>query len=469
MSWKQAVRPFLNTKRGSSLSQRSRIQAADAYFFFFPLFNPHNMKHFFTCLALVISALLPLVSQAQFTPDPTHVYRIVSRRTQLALGTYNTDEGARVYQGPLLNNYLQQAGQEWSFEVNAAGNFHIKNRNSGLYLGLADYLFQSGAIYNQYYTEQAASATGAWQYWKITPSRTGSGYEFVSVLYDQNLLYASDDQANVLSSNTLTNASFTSAAWDIIDISKNPPSQVFTLQTNHNAQYLTADLSNNQIRQFSGDGSIAIQQWIFEEYLSDPFGNSMPNVFRIVNRSTGHVIQANGTGVSATSAGTRARSANQLWTLRDVNSSRTLTLAEATDGRSFQIYSSYAGKVLEIENGNQDQGGLAYTNFYRGSPWQQWHVANKTANRIAPGATDAITEEPVVSIYPNPAHNDLTIILPGDATPTMFSVVDQITGQAIKVKQQGNGRIDVSSLAPGMYVLKTSDGQNVYQRKFVKE
>jgi hypothetical protein len=422
------------------------------------------MRQLLTCFALVVSALLPLVSQAQFTPDPTHVYRIVSRKTQLAIAINGNGEGIRAYQAALPQTYEQSASQEWSFEVTSTGNFHIKNRNSSLYLGLADYLFQSGSIYNQYYLEQAASATGAWQYWKINPSRTGSGYEIASVLYSRNLLYVSDDRVNIISSDTISSTPLINTVWDIIDVSKNTPSQVFTLQTGHNSKYLTLDRSNSQIRHFSGTGSIAEQQWTLEQ---DPL--SQPNVFRIVNRSTGQVIRVNGTGISAVSATSPIRSASQLWTIRDITNSRMLTIAEATDGRAFQIYNDYAGKVLEIHNGNQDEGALAYMNSYRGSRWQQWHVGIKSANRIASVATDATTEEPVVSLYPNPAHNDLTIKLPGATTPTMISVVDQITGRTINVKQQGNGRVDVSGLTPGMYILKASDNQHTYQQKFVKE
>ena len=286
----------------------------------------------------------------------------------------------------------------------------------------------------------------------------------MSVQYSNNsLLYVSDDRVNIVYSSTLSTASLANTVWDIIDVSKNTPSQVFTLQTNHNAQYLTLDRSNNQIRQFSGDGSIAVQQWTLEQ---DPLAS--PNVFRIINRSTGQVIRANGDGISAVSAttpGGRGGNTVQHWTARDITDSHILTIAEATDGRAFQLYNQYANKVLEIENGNNYEGGLAYVNFYRGSPWQQWHVANKTANRTAPDAVD----EPVLSLYPNPAYNELTVSLPSAVTPTMISVVDQITGQTIKVQQQGNGKIDVSSLIPGVYVLKTSDGQHVYQQKFVKQ
>ena len=110
------------------------------------------MKQFFTRLALVISALLPLMSQAQFTPDPTHVYRIVNRQTQLAMTMSGTDEGEHAYQAALPKTYEQNAGQEWMFEAHSSGtSFHIKNRNSRLYLGLADYLSPNAGILGQYY------------------------------------------------------------------------------------------------------------------------------------------------------------------------------------------------------------------------------------------------------------------------------------------------------------------------------
>jgi hypothetical protein len=78
-----------------------------------------------------------------------------------------------------------------------------------------------------------------------------------------------------------------------------------------------------------------------------------------------------------------------------------------------------------------------------------------------------------VSIYPNPAINELNIKLPGNKECSLH--IYSITGQLILQKNlysnelENKQTIDVSGLAPGVYLGKITDGKTVQNFKFNKQ
>ena len=73
--------------------------------------------------------------------------------------------------------------------------------------------------------------------------------------------------------------------------------------------------------------------------------------------------------------------------------------------------------------------------------------------------------EKQLSIYPNPAKNHLIIRDLESFEGCIFS----ITGEKVKDFQQNIGRIDISDLNSGMYIISVvSEGQK-YLTKFIKE
>ena len=76
---------------------------------------------------------------------------------------------------------------------------------------------------------------------------------------------------------------------------------------------------------------------------------------------------------------------------------------------------------------------------------------------------------PIVSkIYPNPANNQVKIELINDETAEL-SIVNML-GQVVNVAtlNEMDNTVDVSSLSSGIYMLKISQGGNVYTTKFIK-
>jgi bacillolysin len=92
-----------------------------------------------------------------------------------------------------------------------------------------------------------------------------------------------------------------------------------------------------------------------------------------------------------------------------------------------------------------------------------------SANALAAGTPIGNELARVLEVYPNPASNELRLSLPGNAEVVSVQVQDVRGAASAGVKYEGNGRLNISSLAKGMYTLTVSDGQKVFHQRFVKE
>lgn len=87
--------------------------------------------------------------------------------------------------------------------------------------------------------------------------------------------------------------------------------------------------------------------------------------------------------------------------------------------------------------------------------------------------TTSITEtsdEPLFSIFPDPAKNDLFVLAPIYDGPSNYKILNSV-GQVISdnVVPQTKFSIDLSSLASGLYIIEISNGQKSETQKFIKE
>jgi Secretion system C-terminal sorting domain len=78
-----------------------------------------------------------------------------------------------------------------------------------------------------------------------------------------------------------------------------------------------------------------------------------------------------------------------------------------------------------------------------------------------------------VKAFPNPFTNDLTIDAFSDAKSLDFSVLDVLGRSVYQKKEQSNGSsksliINTLDWSSGIYMLKVTDGKNVFQQKIVK-
>ncbi|WP_400193084.1 M4 family metallopeptidase [Hymenobacter sp. B81] len=72
-------------------------------------------------------------------------------------------------------------------------------------------------------------------------------------------------------------------------------------------------------------------------------------------------------------------------------------------------------------------------------------------------------------VYPNPASNLLSVVLPDQAPLKSVRVYDVRGAEVKQAALAEDGRVDVSRLAPGIYQLSVSDGQKSFHSRFVKQ
>ena len=113
-----------------------------------------------------------------------------------------------------------------------------------------------------------------------------------------------------------------------------------------------------------------------------------------------------------------------------------------------------------------------------------WNAVGVTTGAALVANTNPSTSTPAVSsysnsltgdvarefsVYPVPATNALHLMLTGAAEISSVRVTD-LRGAAIATaRYDGNGTLDVSNLAKGMYLISISDGQQTFRQRFVKE
>jgi hypothetical protein len=92
--------------------------------------------------------------------------------------------------------------------------------------------------------------------------------------------------------------------------------------------------------------------------------------------------------------------------------------------------------------------------------WFEFSVPAQTLAISKPAAS-----EPVVKVYPNPVTDLLT--LGNVKNDGLFTITNAATSQTVTIKAV-NGILDVSKLAPGVYVLKFTNAGKPVVKKFVK-
>ncbi len=90
--------------------------------------------------------------------------------------------------------------------------------------------------------------------------------------------------------------------------------------------------------------------------------------------------------------------------------------------------------------------------------------AGITINTLPGGVNDVQTIMPIISLYPNPAADELYVI--GEATS--YRILNAV-GQVLQQGQIINGAISIANFAPGVYMLEASDADGlIICQRFVK-
>jgi len=134
-------------------------------------------------------------------------------------------------------------------------------------------------------------------------------------------------------------------------------------------------------------------------------------------------------------------------------------------------YYGYGTKSSSTWNPNKIP--LYSTNYYA-MPMVQMCISQGTDENLwrdTTGGCTAVTEinDIVSKIYPNPANNQIKVELKnsGTAELSIFNVLGQVVWT--ETLNEMTNTVNVSSLNAGVYMLRVSQGGNVYTTKFTKE
>jgi len=98
-------------------------------------------------------------------------------------------------------------------------------------------------------------------------------------------------------------------------------------------------------------------------------------------------------------------------------------------------------------------------------------TTNPAASLSASSAasTGLATDAAEFRVYPVPATNTLHLQLTGAADISRVTVTDLRGANVSTVRYEGEGTLDVSRLAQGVYLISVNDGQQTFRQRFVKE
>lgn len=446
-----------------------------------PLFPSFMKTSVYALAALLCLLLTPFASRA-FSPIPGHVYEIRNRYTGRSLEVGGGDRNVDGH-GVNLWGYWGGAHQQWQFErIGTTGNeYKITNRNSrqalqmdGSIQAITDRISEvrqswssGGNVWN--FVDQPAPSGG------VTISRryvlTGGGGTSAPFLLRTNAPYG---YPNTSYSGLDTVVASPNAddhpdqfVWDIIDRSAATPG-VFRIMNVNSGKALSAGEDNGVSQQPMW--YLAGQEWTFSDYNADGY-------LSIISRNTGQVLEIGGGDWDQPGANANVWDgyghAWQQWRLVSTDGfNRQLTVQEIfTTGIPCKLLNRHSGLVLEIGGtaSQQAQDGRAANQWYDyNHPWQQWNIYIDSNYRGTATATGKAADSAgALTLYPNPASSTLQVTLPGNRDASQVTLTDA-QGRTVPVAHQ-HGKVDVSGLAAGLYIVSATDGQKTFRQKFVKE
>lgn len=161
------------------------------------------------------------------------------------------------------------------------------------------------------------------------------------------------------------------------------------------------------------------------------------------------------------------------WQTADGATGGTFNLQYGADTSAFTT-------ILNSQPCNPDKESYSYlqTNPARGIDYYRLQLTDPGGNItyspvLTVSVAAAVTSAP--SLFPNPAHNSVTITLPASAAPAPATTLAVIrlfnsAGQLVKTVTTPNATttIDVSGLAPGFYVVQVMQGQTLTTCSFIR-
>ena len=89
---------------------------------------------------------------------------------------------------------------------------------------------------------------------------------------------------------------------------------------------------------------------------------------------------------------------------------------------------------------------------------------------LVTGVTPHTVKDLGLRVYPNPANDQIHLVLPSSAARSLISVFDSQGALVFKQEVKGDSKvIDVAHLSPGIYLAQVQTGGKAYSKSFVKE
>jgi len=386
-------------------------------------------------LVLLLLMLQTLSSYAQLQGpysqiDPTHVYKIINRATGQCLEVGGGGDLTAPNHTLTMWGYWGGAHQQWRFTYTNTSHYAIVNINSNACL--THDLYPSGSNpsgivqSNNGYPNpilDPQGPTGQWDLDLIGNSTSGTIKAFSSRAQAGDYLTHDPNVGVKLSRDN-------NQIWDIIDVNADP--NVYEIVNAWSGSMMQANQFDYGVSQSTGytatyNGISPYAPSFYHWQLSAYDGNSNLN---IINRFTQQVLALDGNALgSTTNIANNSGAANQKWVFLDINTSRVLTVAEATDGRQVKIYNRANGKVLQVDGSGTDlfQEGKAINQWTdEGHPWQRWYIRRVSPSGI--GIAPTLVSSATSSL--DPTH--------------VYKIVHHATGEALEVSGGGdqtqNGR-----------------------------
>ncbi|MCB2408066.1 RICIN domain-containing protein [Hymenobacter lucidus] len=427
-------------------------------------------------LAIAIWLLLPAVAQAQFRIQEGKVYKLTNRHSGMVLEIGGAT-GVPLTQGAYANQwpYIGTANQQWQFKYDGR-YWQIINRGSGQALEIGGgYPQPSGAKANQWpYVSGARS-----EQWLF---RSGSGvdniYIFGTTASTDQVLEIGGTPAQKTAAGTYANqwtyiAGNYSQQWIVEEIPQIYDSTVFQLQNVASNKVLeignASTVAGKQAHQWTNvtpatSVGLAHQQW-YLHYID-------AGEYVMVNRYSGLALEVE-------SYDNGARITQQPYTgYFDQRWELVPACVGPVACNTYYLKNILTQKVLEIGGGPSvyyNDGAVANQWDFAYTDNQKWTLIFDADARgtngghvLATGSKASKATQQALQLYPNPASSQLTLTVGGSHELVSVKITD-VRGVLTTARYQGNGQVDVASLAPGLYFVTVFDGKQEYKQKFVKE
>ena len=96
--------------------------------------------------------------------------------------------------------------------------------------------------------------------------------------------------------------------------------------------------------------------------------------------------------------------------------------------------------------------------------WLQGDKTLKVVVGVDQTGVEQITYVEGISVYPNPANDMISVYVDGAIYPNAIVVVTDVAGKDRIISKMSNS-IDVSTLTPGIYMLRVEIGNRYYYEK----